>query len=390
MSLGVFDLILLSCDSLRGNPLRSALTTVGVFMGVAAVSATLQVRTIATAIIEEQLAKREAPQLNIRMWGESRGLRIEDIDFLRSRLTGVRAISASNWAGWEVPTIFQTEQATPEMLAVSPDFLQTSGRVLLAGRFFNAADFDDYRPVVAIDEFLAETLFQDADPIGKRIYADRLPFTVIGMFESKESSYGEIRGEMWIPLSLYYAMTGSRQIHNISVRPMNVEDLETMEKQIETLLEQRFPEADIYVGNNIRRIIEQKKTLEMASRALLAVGAIALLVGGVGIANITIAAVMERTPEIGLRRALGATQLDIMWQFILEAAILSLLGGAIAIGTVHGLTLIVADTFELPYQFNKTTAALALGSALLVGVGAGFPPALRASQLDPVQALRSR
>ena len=102
------------------------------------------------------------------------------------------------------------------------------------------------------------------------------------------------------------------------------------------------------------------------------------------------ASVLERIKEIGLRRALGATQWEIMLQFILEAALLSLLGGTTALGVVHGLTVVVSDTFELPYQFESKTAALALGSAVLVGVGAGFPPALRASQIDPVKALRSQ
>jgi putative ABC transport system permease protein len=124
------------------------------------------------------------------------------------------------------------------------------------------------------------------------------------------------------------------------------------------------------------------------SKALLVVGAIALIVGGVGIANITIASVIERTPEIGLRRAVGATQLDILLQFILEAAILSFVGGSIAIVTVHGATVVVAQQFELPYEFENRTAILALSSAILVGVGAGFFPALRASQLDPVKALK--
>ncbi len=110
---------------------------------------------------------------------------------------------------------------------------------------------------------------------------------------------------------------------------------------------------------------------------------------GVGIANITIATVAERTSEIGLKLAIGATKQDIMLQFILEAALLSVLGGTAALAVVHGLTLVVAGNFDLPYQFESFTAALSLGSALLVGMGAGFLPALRASQLNPVTALRS-
>jgi len=110
----------------------------------------------------------------------------------------------------------------------------------------------------------------------------------------------------------------------------------------------------------------------------------------VGIANITIASVMERTAEIGLRLAIGATKREVMLQFVLEATVLSLVGGTIAIASVHFITVGVSSTFALPYEFSLQTAGFSLGSALLVGVGAGFFPALKASQLDPVQALRSQ
>ena len=190
-------------------------------------------------------------------------------------------------------------------------------------------------------------------------------------------------------MSFYYALTGSRDIGSIQIRPYKIEDLKDLADKAKQLMEQRFPGKEIYSWNNVRQILAQQETLEMASHGLTAVGIISLLIGGVGIANITIAAVMERTPEIGLRRAIGAKRRDILLQFILEAAILSLLGGTAAIISVHGLTMVVAETFKLPYEFESKTAALSLGSALLVGVGAGFLPAVRASRLDPVKALRN-
>jgi putative ABC transport system permease protein len=154
-------------------------------------------------------------------------------------------------------------------------------------------------------------------------------------------------------------------------------------------LKKRLSETDIDSYNNISDIQEQQTTLHMVSNSLLVLAGISLLVGGVGIANITIASVTERTKEIGLRRAIGATSFEIVVQFILEAVFLSLLGGAAAIITVHGLTVVVADNFDFPYQFEPATAVFSLGSALLVGVGAGFFPALQASKIDPVKALRS-
>jgi putative ABC transport system permease protein len=123
---------------------------------------------------------------------------------------------------------------------------------------------------------------------------------------------------------------------------------------------------------------------------LTAVGVISLLVGGVGIANIMIAAVTERTSEIGLRRAVGATRQEILIQFVLESAILSVMSGAIAIVVVHGGTRFVANTFDLPYQFEVRTATFALGAAVTVGIGASIVPAIQASKLDPVTALRSQ
>ncbi|KOR34464.1 MULTISPECIES: ABC transporter permease [Planktothricoides] len=396
MSLTPIDLLKLTYLSLSGNLLRSALTSVGVFMGVAAVSATLQVGTISRAVVAKKLAEREAPQIIVFPYDASNDwepvdVKLEDIEFLRKRLVGSQAIAVINRVySWE--TRFRDRQANPQpkITAVSQGFLETSGRRIISGSFFTQADFDKYRPVVVIDEALVEALFLDSNPIGERIDIDGRPYFVRGVMETKlRGSWDEGNGEAIIPLSVYSALTGDQTLSLILIRPESLEEIDPMSEQVSKLLKRRFSGKELSTWNNIRDIKEQQDTLLMVSRSLLAVGAIALLVGGVGIANITIATVMERTAEIGLRRAIGATQADIMLQFILEAALLSLIGGILAIGTVHGITIVVADTFKLPYKFEPPTAGLALGSALLVGVGAGFFPALQASQLDPVKALSS-
>jgi putative ABC transport system permease protein len=359
-------------------------------MGVAAVSATLQVGNISRAVIAKQLAERTAPRVGIHMSRDT-SLKLEDMEFLRHRLKGVQAISAANWFDINDKVIFQAEKAESSGLAVSQDYLLTSGRRLIkgSGRFFSPNDFANYRPVVVIDKLLATQLFKGGiKPVGQRIYVNRRPYIVIGVMESKQDFSEKPTNLILVSMSLYKVITGSQRIGGIYVRPYNLKDITGMEKQAKKVLKQRFPKAEVRTFNNVQEILEQQETLELTSRGLLAVGIISLLVGGVGIANITIAAVIERTPEIGLRRAIGATQRDILLQFILEAVIMSLAGGIAAIVTVHGLTVVVADVFKLPYKFDSNTAALALGSALAVGVGAGFLPALRASQLDPVKALR--
>jgi len=360
-------------------------------MGVAAVSATLQVRNISQAVIAQQLAEGDAPQVGFtpqwnRITRQRSSFNLEDLEFLQRRLRGVQAISGINWMR-SSQVVFQDQEATPRMRAVTPNYLETIGQKLVAGRSFTAIDFEQYRPVIIIDQYLAEQLFKGINPLGKNIYIEYRPYVVIGIIPTN-SNDDEPTGTIYITTAFHSTMTGNNTISSISIRPQRLEDLQNLEEQGLKLLEQRYPGSKFWSWNTVEDILEQKKTLESVSTALLVVGAISLLVGGVGIANITIAAVIERTPEIGLRRAIGATQKDVMLQFILEAAILSLVGGSLAIVSVHGLTVIVAQRFEFPYTFESRNAAIALSSAVLVGVGAGFFPSLRASQLDPVKALK--
>jgi putative ABC transport system permease protein len=391
MSISPRDLLVLTYNSLRGNLLRSLLTTLGVFMGVASVNATLQVGSISRAVIEQQLAEREAPQLSVYYWTkDGRELRLEDMEFLKQRMVGLQAISTYTQFGGD-RVLFQDKQADISIAAVSQDYALTSGRLIVQGRFFNADDFANYQPLAVIDRFLADQLFQGKNPIGQRLYASDKPYLVIGVMETKlKSTEYKPSGELLVPLSLYRVLNGSREIGGLQLRPKNLEEMKDLQRQAEQLLSQRYPGGRFWAENNVDDILEQRQTLEFVSRGLLILGIIALLVGGVGIANITLASVVERTQEIGLRRAIGATQQEIRLQFILEALLLSLVGGTVAIATVHGATTMVANRFELPYKFEPDTAILALGSALLVGVGSVFVPALQASQLDPVKALRSQ
>ena len=391
MSTSPLDLLALTYKSLKGNPVRFLLTTLGVFMGVASVNATLQVGSISQAVIEQQLAEREAPQLSVYYWtSDGRKLHLEDMEFLKLRMDGLQAISTYNkFDGGQV--IFQNKQEETSVAAVSQDYALASGRSMVRGQFFNADDFANYRPLAIVDEFLAEQLFQGENPVGQRLYAANQPYIVIGVMETKLKSaeYGP-SGEMLVPLSFYRVLSGDRNIGGLQLRPNNFEDIKELQQQAEQLLSQRYPGGKFWAENNVDDILEQRETLIFISRGLLIVALIALLVGGVGIANITLASVVERTSEIGLRRAIGATQREIMLQFILEAVLLSMVGGTMAIAFVHGATTMVANRFELPYEFESNTAILALSSALVVGVGSVFIPALQASQLDPVKALRSQ
>ena len=382
MSISSLDLLALTYNSLRSNPLRSVLTMLGVFMGVASVSATLNIGSISRSVMEQQLAEREAPQLMIKFrLNDGRKLQLDDMEFLKQRMRGLQAISADHWLSND-QIIFQDKQVKLAIFGVSQDYLLTSGESLVQGRFFNADDFANYQPLVVIDEFLAEQLFQGENPIGQRIYAADKPYMVIGVVETKlRSADDRPRGEMLISLSLSKVLTGSSDIKILRLRPNKIEEINDMEQQAKELLLQRYPGGKFWAANNMKDILEQRETLTFVSRGLLLLGIITLLVGGVGVANITLASVAERTQEIGLLRAIGATQTEIALIFILEAIMLSLIGGTVAITTVHGATIIIAHQFELPYEFQPDSAALALGSSLTVGLGSVFFPAIQATNL---------
>ena len=394
MSLSLTDLTRLAFISLRGKPFRSTLTALGIFMGVVAVSAPLQVRNISQAVLAREMDNREAPQAVIYprfnpITNQRPTLKIADLDFLRSRLSGLRAISTSV-QGQGGKIFFEDKEVESDTRGVSREFLETSGRIIVKGRFFNDSDFDNYRPVVVIDEFAAKELFGTQDPIGQRIYFQNRPYFVIGVVQQRRQFYSqEPRGLMLIPITTYTVITGRQEIDRILVRPVENKDLETLGKEAGEFLKQHYPGTEYYVSTNITDIQYMERMLTIVSVILVVLGSIALAVGGVGITNITIASVLERTREIGLRRALGATKSDVLYQFLLEAALISLLGGTIAVASVHGITVVVSKIFNLPYKFAPTTAVAAVGSALVVGVGAGFVPAYRASRLDPVKALRS-
>ncbi|MDY6900576.1 MAG: ABC transporter permease [Cyanobacteriota bacterium] len=388
--LSLKDLTVLSCKSLIANKVRSALTTLGVFMGVGAVNATLQVGDISRAILAQQLAERGTPRVQIFAgYNEGINLNLEDMNYLRRSINNITAISGINFISYGDKKVFyQAQEAEPRISAVTQDYLQTTEIKLLKGRFFNSQDFLQYRPVIVIDKFLADKFFKNQNPLGKQLLTDGRLYDVVGIIETKMDFGSEPTGKILLPFSRYTATTGIESVRLISIRPRNTEKMEELKTIAQELLQKRLPGVELYAYSNIEDIIETQKVLEIASAGLTFVGMISLLIGGVGITNITIAAVIERTAEIGLRRAIGATKYEILCQFIIEAAILSLVGGITAITTIHGVTTVVAQVFSLPYEFKVKTVSFSLGSAVLVGVGAALFPSLRASQLDPVKALR--
>ena len=387
MSLSPLDLLKMSARSLYSNPTRSLLTTLGTFIGVASVNATLQVGNISTATIQRQLDRQEAPQIFTGLRSDTK-LLTPDIQWLKSRLSGIKSMSGETFFD-DGEVNFGDRSTWIWCMAVSLNTLETSGRKVTKGRFFNSDDFSQFRSVAVIDESLATELFAEENPLNKTIFFAIAPYRIVGIIEAKPVvTDGEIWHTMLIPLSLYSARQGIEETGSLSLRPQELAEIERQETEVTQLLEQRFAPEKAWSWSNVEDIFRQQDAMKITERGLFAVGAIALLISGIGIANITIASTIERTREIGLKRAIGATPRDILWQFVLEGTLVSLIGGISAIAVVDIGTRSIAHQFELPYRFEMATAGLTLGMAIAIGVSASYFPARHASRLNPISALR--
>ncbi|MEO0012693.1 MAG: hypothetical protein RLZZ535_1082 [Cyanobacteriota bacterium] len=391
--LPIIDLLKMTCKSVSGNLLRSGLTSLGVFMGVAAVNATLNIQTISNYKISQQLGERDNPYVIPWIYSEFEDTPLTEADqqALTQSIPIIRSISTLGEVAGIEWVQFEAKQVKKiSVNSVSTNYLETTGRKMLQGRFFNPTDFEQHFPVAVVDQRLARVLFGEQNPVNQVIFASDLRFIVIGVVQTKSNELDpDSNGNLLITENSASVLQGDNVFKMLQITPRYLEEIPALQAQVEKILRQRHPQLMVEAESNADGLLEEKKAQQTSSLALAGVGLIALTIAGVGIANITIASVIERTKEIGLRRAIGATRLEVMLQFILEAILLSLIGGAIAIITVHGSTRFATTKIvESPYQFSHRNAALSIASALAVGVGSSFIPALRATKVDIVKALK--
>ena len=396
MALSPLDLFLMTVRELRGNWVRSGLTALGIFMGVAAINATLNISAISNAQIQAQLDARDNPFLVVYIYPASRNfseipkINSEDITALEQNVPGIGTISTVS-SVYASSIQYQGETVTDaEVVGVSKNYQQTTGRKILQGRFFEPADFEQYRPVAILDVALNDKLFQGENAIGKGLYAGGTRFTVVGVTETKQQyADQEPQGELWVTQNYSNALAGSYSFAQTLVSFDELENYERVQAEIESVLISRYPNFEVGTYGNVEDLYEEQQRQRTSSIILNIVGVIALVIGGVGIANITVASVVERTREIGLRRAVGATDMEVVLQFVFEVLLLSAAGGVCAIAAIHCLSKIATTTlFVSPYEFQPRDAAISMSAALAVGVGSSLLPALRVTRIDVVQALR--
>ena len=381
--------------ALRANRLRSLLTMLGVVIGVAAVVVLVAIGTGAKSEVEEQVNGLGANlvivvpgRLDFGSAPTKSRLELGDADRI-GRATG-QEVAVSLASGETVRfggrEAFATVNGTNS--AVSRVFVRPVAR----GEYLRETDVDTRRRVAVIGPDLVTGLFDGADPLGKTISVGGVRFRVIGVFEAVGSStFGGSRdSEVHIPITAAQRLFGDMRVDAMALKAPSTETIDEVRSEALAVLADRYPDEEFSAVTQDQILGTVGRILGLLTSVLAAIAAISLLVGGVGVSNIMLVSVRERTREIGLRKAVGARQRDVTLQFLLEAVLLTTIGGVIGIALGVGGSLgLSAAVDQLPAQITWWSPALAFTVSAAVGIFFGVVPARRAGRLDPVVALRT-
>ncbi len=407
------DIFRTAVFALRGNWVRSALTSLGVIIGIAAVIVMVSVGQGTQAEIDKLVSGLGSQRLDISP-GSQRGpggarmgsgsaytLDEGDIDAIGSEIPEVQYVAGSLRGNTQV--VFAENNWSAGWQGVQADFFDINGWVIAQGEGFDAQDYSSAAKSVILGETVRRELFGEQSGIGQTVRLGRVPFVVVGTLESKgQGGWGQDQDDvMMVPMqTARRRLLGSmglppRAVMQVALTVADAGDLSYVQGEVEALLRQRHriepgKEDDFTVRNISEIVATRTATTRLMSLLLGAVATISLIVGGIGIMNIMLVSVTERIREIGLRMAVGAGPTDIRRQFLAEAMLISLIGGAIGIALGIAGALMVGKFGSLPVALNGQIIAVAAGFSIATGLFFGYYPARKASQLDPIEALRQQ
>jgi putative ABC transport system permease protein len=407
----IIDSIVIALTALRANLLRSVLTTLGIIIGVGAVIVMVAVGAGARSDVDKRINALGSNILviypgSVRVAGRAGGagtrrpLSEGDAQAIRDKVPEALALSGY-LQGYNVVVRGNNNWQT-YTVGVHEGYTDVRSWGVASGRTLSVEDVRTGARVALLGTTVVSKLFGDENPLGQDFRIRNVPFTVVGILEEKgQNGFGRDQDDMiLIPMGaargriVGKSQVMNNQVGNIFVKYEDGTDLKEAQENLESLLRQRRRvqpggEDDFSVGNPAEFMRARTATFSTMTWLLGATGAIALFVGGIGIMNIMLVSVTERTREIGLRMAVGGRRSDILTQFLVEAVTLCLLGGLIGVLIGIAVTVVVAWTAQWPVLISPETVVLALTAAGLTGVIFGFMPARRAAMLNPIDALRS-
>jgi putative ABC transport system permease protein len=403
-----YELVRFALGAIVAHPMRSVLTSLGVVIGVAAVVMMTSIGLGAQKRVTDAISGLGSNLIIVtpnfqrgpvaQAAGGGASLRDGDAEAIRKQVENVAAVAplvrgqaqlASDGANWNT-----------QVQGVTPDYLVARDLKVAGGRMFDEREARQGRKVLVVGPTVAKELWGDADPVGRRVRVRTVPFEVIGVLESKgQAGFGQDQDDVVLaPLSAVRSrITGRRfrgdAVQTIYVKATDEESLDRVQEDVTNLLRDqhkiRQGEEDDFQTQNMASILEASQQAVGTFTVLLAaVAGVSLLVGGVGIMNIMLVAVTERTREIGLRMAVGAKRSHVLIQFALESISLSLVGGLIGLGLGVLGAVLIAKLGNWPAAVPAWAGPLALGFSVIVGLVFGAYPSWRAARLDPIEALR--
>lgn len=400
----LLNALLIAIKEIRRNILRSILTILGIVIGVASVIAMVMIGDGTTANVTANIEKLGSNMLNVRVGQEKRGaprddnsakpFKIEDITAIKNEVANLKGVTAENSSMANV--VFGNKSNSSLIVGTTNDYFIIKDWEVEQGRIFEEGELSSGKSVCILGTTVVKNLFGDENPIGATIRIKNFPCSVIGVLSSKgASSFGRDQDEVVItPLKMYQRkIQGNLDVSTIIVSVMEEKYIEDAKAQIISLMQDRravkLGEADNFHIRDMKDILNtMTSTTKMLTYLLGSIAAISLLVGGIGIMNIMLVSVTERTREIGIRLAIGAMQSEVLLQFLIEAIVLSTWGGIIGIFLGLGVGYGVVQIFELPYIINTQIILISFIFSTLIGVVFGYFPARKAARLNPIDALR--
>jgi putative ABC transport system permease protein len=388
-------------DTFCANKIRFLLTALGMVIGTASLILVVTIGLTGKQYILGQIQAIGANMIYVYYEGGNNAaagtvpqdyLTIADMNAVREQVPGIRASSPMIQL-YDRINIGGGKQRDVLVLGVSPEYEQVRNLQVLAGRFFDDEDLSARNKVAVITQKLAKTLYGNSEAaVGKTIILRGLPFTIVGAFRERVETFGQseiAEDTLLIPYTVARYMTGNDHVDQIFFSMSDAADVQRGTEQIHRVIQSRHrPDSTYHVENLTQLLQVAAKTANALTAILLLIAAVTLVVSGVGIMNIMLATVNSRIREIGIRKAVGATNREIKYQFLAEAMLISLSGGIL--GIVIGLALPFSVRFLTNFRIpiSGLSAIIAIAVSTLVGVLFGTVPATRAAQLDPVESLR--
>jgi putative ABC transport system permease protein len=399
----LLNAVVLALREIRRNVLRSSLTALGIIIGVASVIIMVTLGNGATAQVTADIANMGSNLLTVMPGqrtgpggasGSAKPFRRQDVEALTREVTSVTSVAPVASLGLSV--ISGAKNRSTTVTGTTNAYFQSGNWKLASGRWFSDSEIRSGAAVCIIGETTRTELLGGAEPLGTRLRLRSLACTVIGVLQSKgKSNFGQDRDDtVVIPLrTMQRRLTGNEDIQQVQLSVQRSSSSEKAQQDISRLMRERRRIAkDADDDFSIMDQQEIANTISGTTRTLTAllaaVAAISLLVGGIGIMNIMLVSVTERTREIGIRLAIGAFERDVLTQFLIEAVVLSVFGGTIGISLALTASFLAARALGLPFELDYGVVLLAFGFSAAVGVVFGFFPARRAASLNPIDALR--